>query len=195
MDLRWDRFKALLQKKSIGGWLLAISGAIGHWQNAVWVQRHLPKIAVHISSMSTLLIVAAVVWFTVILLWPSSSYDPWLQFERERLQIQNTCKKSIFDVIVKIGENFVLETDVIPRIEGNSWVYCTKRGQPITRSIVSDARVRDIIGGGPQEIGPVLIAYKTESGVEKKYQSLALERPNEEGRGGDFQFFLRDKNK
>lgn len=193
MELTWERLKVFREKRSIGGWILFGLGvgwnAIGHWQNFVWLENHLPGVKVHGDSVSIFLILAGLAWFTAVLLWPVRSGHPWLQFEKEGLQIQNTDGRPIFDVRVKIGEKAVLESDIIPRIEGKSWVLCKKRDQVISRNQVSEKVVEDILSEGPSGTTPALVIYRRANGDAATY------RLDLKSQGSGLQFFLPTNKK
>jgi hypothetical protein len=188
----WERLEVLKEKRSVWGWIIFILGflwnAIGHWQNAVWLWSHIHIMGVHV-NLSLLLALVGIGWLIAIVLWPRTPNVPWLQIEGQQLRIQNTDKNPIFDVLVKIGERAVLESDVIPRIEANSWTLCKKRDQPISRDMLGDIHVSDILSEGPQEIMPAEIAYKDRGGTQHKCR-LEVRHSS-----GHLQFFLPTKTK
>lgn len=79
METHLNRLRMLYKKRSVGGlalWVFAIFWKrLSDWQNVEWLGRHavpngLAKIMVYPNLITVGFVVAGIVWFSVILLWP-----------------------------------------------------------------------------------------------------------------------------
>jgi hypothetical protein len=144
MEMHFDRLKVLLKKRSLGGWLLLILGVgwqwLEHLHTAVWVVDRLfpegrPRIMFHPNYITFGLFILGLLWLSVVLLWrwaPSLwlEYDASQPYANRPLRIQNSGRKTVYNVVVKIpadGSDFV--SDCIPRLlNDTSWIACTSNG-------------------------------------------------------------------